>query len=106
SPPGDLAGRGVAPGSGQRRAWKHCIFGGHPSASLAAQPGRRLVLERGRAEHMRVAETDEARAFRITRHAALETDGAHFIGGAFRRTHGRTSLLLWVRSSGRRFAWQ
>jgi hypothetical protein len=40
---------------------------------------------------MRFAETDEARTFRVTRNAALKAYGAHFIGGAFRRTHGRTS---------------
>ena len=103
---GNLAGRRLALGSGQRRARQHRVFGRHPSASLTAQPRRRLVLERGRAQHMRFAETDETRTFRVTRHAALEADGAHFVGGAFGRTHGRTSLMLSIRSSGRRFEWQ
>ena len=43
---------------------------------------------------MRFAETDETRAFRVTRHPALEAHGAHFVGGAFGRTHGRASLIL------------
>ena len=85
--PDCLPRRRFAPCAGMRRARQHGVFGGDPAASLAAQPGRRLVLERGRAEHMGRAEFDEAGAFRITRDIAFDRDWPQFVGGAFGRTH-------------------
>ena len=49
----------------ERGARQHRIFGRHPALARAAQPRRRLVLERGRAQDMRVAEPDEAGAFGV-----------------------------------------
>ena len=90
----NLAGRGFALGSRRGRARQHCVFGRHPSSSLTAQPRRRLFLERGRAEHVRFPEANETRTLGIARDPALEADWAHFVVGAFGRTHGRASLSL------------
>src|SRR5208337_4726634 len=84
---GNAPRRRLALGPRQGGARQHRIFGRHPAPPLAAQPRRRLVLERSGAKHMRVAEADKARPFSVTRDPTLERDLAHFIGGAFGRTH-------------------
>ena len=84
---GRLAGRRFAPRPGRGGPRQHGIFGRHPAAALAAQPRRRLVLERGGAEHVSVAELHQAGAFGIARDAALERDGAQRIGCTFRWSH-------------------
>ena len=56
---GRLAGGRFAARTRVRGARQHRIFGGDPAAPLAAQPRRRLVLERGGAQHVRAAELDE-----------------------------------------------
>ena len=88
--------------AGQGGARQHGVFRRHPAPPLAAQPRRRLVLERGRAQHMGVAEAHEARALGVARHPALEAHLAHFVGGAFGRTHVNCLFLcLPGRFSGR-----
>ncbi len=62
----------VAAGVGGAR--QHAIFGGDPALALAAQEGRDLVLDRGGAQHARVAEADQAAAFGMAGEAGLEDD--------------------------------
>ena len=82
-----LAGRGLAPRALERGARQHAVFGGDPAARLALEPGRQAVLERRGDQHMGVAEFHEARAFRVFHHAALERDGAQFVGLSAARPH-------------------
>ena len=91
---GLLAGRRFAPRARVRRARQHGVFGGDPAASLAAQPGRRLVFERGGAEHMGRAEFDQAGAFRVARDIAFDRDWPQFVGGALGRTHMTSFISL------------
>ena len=71
-----LAGRGLAPRALGGGARQHAVFRRHPAAALALEPWRhRLSGGRG-AQHMGLAEADEARAFGMARHRALEADGA------------------------------
>ena len=58
--PGHLAGRGFPSRSGRGGARQHRVFRRDPSLALAAQPRRRLVLERSCAEHMGFAEPHQA----------------------------------------------
>ena len=95
---GGLAGGGLAARARVRGARQHGVFRRHPAAALAAQPRRRLVLERRRAQHMRIAEFHETGALRVTGDAALETDRAHFVGRAFAGTH-KGSLSYWFAPS-------
>ena len=71
-----LARRRLAARAFERGARQHAVFGRDPAPRLALEPGRQTVLERRRDQHVGVAETHEARAFREFHHAALERDGA------------------------------
>ncbi len=90
--PVGLPDGGFAPRARMGGARQHGIFRRHPAAALAAQPRRRLVFERRRAKHMGIAEFHEAGALGIAGDAALETDGAHFVGRAFAGTHESSCL--------------
>ena len=61
-------------------ARQHAVFGGHPALRLAAQKGRHAVLDAGRAQHPRRAESHQHRAFRMLGIAALEAQLAQFVG--------------------------
>src|SRR6185437_721458 len=65
----------------------HCVFCCDPAAALPAQPRRRLVLERSRAQHVCLAEPDKARALCEPSYATLDAHLSHLVGGAFGRTH-------------------
>jgi hypothetical protein len=83
--------RRLAVAAGVGGAGKHPIFGRHPSLALAAQEGRKLVLDRSGDEHARVSEADQARAFGVDSKTGLEAQFAHLVGGASARAH--SSLL-------------
>ena len=55
-------------------ARQHAVFGRHPALAAAAQPGRHLLVEARGAEHMGVAEADQAGALGMLGDAALEAD--------------------------------
>ena len=74
------------------RARQHAIFGGDPAPALAAQPGGQVGLDRGGAQHPRVAEADQAAALGMAGEAGLHGDGAHLVWRAAGRTH--RSLLM------------
>ena len=54
-----------------RRARQHAVFGGDPALVLAAQESGHAFLDARRAQHARVAELDQHRAFGVLR----EVDG-------------------------------
>jgi hypothetical protein len=60
-----LAFRRFALRTGVRRAGQHAIFGGDPARSRAAPEGRHELLDAGRAQHARVADLDQYRAFGV-----------------------------------------
>ena len=91
-----LAGRRLAPHALAGRARQHAVLGGHPALAGIAHPARHLFLQARRAQHMRVAELDEAGPFGVLGDAALEGDGAHFVELPFRWTHGWFSLWGFV----------
>ena len=66
-PDGRLAARALVGGARQ-----HAVFGRHPAAALALEPGRQALLQARRAVHVRVAELDEAGALGVHRHGALD----------------------------------
>jgi len=82
-----LAGRGLAARARLRGARQHRVFRRHPATALPAQPLRRLVFERGGAQHLRLAKFHKAGAFRIAGDIALQRDFPHFVGGAFGWAH-------------------
>ena len=84
--PGLLAGRGLAPRALGGGARQHAVFRRDPAAPLALEPWRHRLSGGRRAQHMRVAEADQAGAFGMARHGALEADGAKRVGRAFGRT--------------------
>src|SRR4029077_17905262 len=75
-----LAGRRFAARALERRARQHAIFGGDPAARLALKPGRQAVFQRCRDQNMGIAETHEARAFRVFHDAPFKRYGPQFIG--------------------------
>ena len=82
-----LPARRLAPRALERGARQHAVFGGDPAARLALEPGRQPVFERRGHQHMGVAELHEAGAFGVFHHAALERDGAQFVGLSAARPH-------------------
>ena len=92
------AARGMADGRLAPRALvggarQHAVFGRHPAAPLALEPRRHALFQARRAEDMRVAELDEARALGMHRHRALDRDAAKLVGLAFGGTHGGALLF-------------
>ena len=88
-----LAGRSFAAHAVAGRARQHAVFRRHPALAGIAHPARHFFLEAGRAQHMRVAELDQARALGMFGNAALKGNGAHFVG---LRLEGRMGRLLVV----------
>src|SRR5215469_5298707 len=76
------AARRLAVGTGRGRARQHAVFGGDPTPARIAQKWRHPFLERGGAQHMRVAELRQARALGIFCDPRIENDRSHHIGGA------------------------
>ena len=66
-----LAARRLALGAGIGRARQHAVFGGHPAAAAVLEEGRHAVLHARGAQHARIAELDEHRAFGMPGVAAL-----------------------------------
>src|SRR4029078_9758286 len=60
-----LAGRRLALRAGRGRARQHAVLRGDPSLVLAAQERGHAVLDRGGADHARVADLDEDGAFGV-----------------------------------------
>ena len=71
-----------AVGAFMRAARQHAVFGRHPAEPGIAQEGRNFFIDAGGAQHMRIAEFGEARAFGIFGGAGLKRDVAQGIGGA------------------------
>ena len=84
-----LAARGLAVGAGMGRARQHAVFGGDPAAAGIAHPGRHPLVDRGGAQHVGVAELDQARALGMAGKARLEGDGRSWSGA---RPEGRIHL--------------
>src|ERR1051326_4077039 len=82
-----LPASGFAVGASMGRARQHAVFGGHPAALGVAHPRRHLFVDRGGAQHMGVAELDQARALGMTGKARFEGYFAKLVGGAAGRAH-------------------
>ena len=67
---GLLALRRLARAARVRGARQHAVFGGDPALPLAAQEAGHALLDARRAQHARVAELHQHRAFGITREAS------------------------------------
>jgi hypothetical protein len=77
-----LAARGLAVAARVRGTRQHAVFGGHPALAAAALVRRHLLVDRGGAQHLGVAEGDQHRAFGVAGIAALQVHRAQGIGGA------------------------
>src|SRR5690606_17264342 len=105
--PALLAGRSLAAHALAGRARQHSVFRRHPAAPGIAHPARYSFLKACRAEHVRVAELDEARAFRMLGDAAFKGNRAHFVVLALGWTHEKHSpdrfgRLVTPRTRGRK----
>ena len=92
------AARGVAhgrlaPGAVRCGARQHAVLGRHPASALALEPWRQPLLEARRAVHVRVAELDQARAFRVHGHGPIDGDRTKLVGIAFGEAHASRFLL-------------
>ena len=76
--PDCLPDRGLAPHALAGGARQHAVFRRHPAAPRAAQERRRRVLDAGGAQHMGVAELDQARTLGVLEHAGFEADTRAF----------------------------
>ena len=65
--PALLALGGFARGARVRGARQHAVLGGDPALALAAQERRHAFLDAGGAQHARIAELDQHRAFGVLR---------------------------------------
>src|SRR6202043_363742 len=83
-----LAGGRLAPGALQRCPRQHAVFGGDPAAALALEPWWQTFFQRGRDQHMGIAELDHAGTFGIFDHAAFQRHGAQFIRRTAAWPHG------------------
>src|SRR5579872_1017235 len=88
-----LSGGGLAAGALQRCARQHAVFGRHPAAALALEPGRQPLLERRGHQHMRVAEFNEAGTFGIFDDTAFQRYGAQFIRRSAAWPHAKSPKL-------------
>jgi hypothetical protein len=82
-----LAGGGLAAHAVAGRARQHAVFGRHPALAAPCAARRNPLFEAGGAQHMGVAELDQAGALGVFGHAALETDCPHLICFPARWTH-------------------
>jgi hypothetical protein len=62
--------------AGMGRAWQHAVFCSDPAAPRIAQKRWHLLVDRGGAEDVGLAELHEARAFSVTGEARVERDRA------------------------------
>ena len=91
-----LAGRRLAARALVGGARQHAVLGGDPAFAAALEPGRQALLEARRAQHVGVAELDQAGALGMHGDRALEGDAAKLVGFAFRWTHeGIVPVLEW-----------
>jgi hypothetical protein len=74
-----LSGSGFALHAVACGARQHAVFGGDPALAAVAQPRRRLFFQARGAQHMGVAELDEAGTFGMFGEIALERDLAHLV---------------------------
>src|SRR5690606_32497518 len=82
-----LAARGFAVHARVGGARQHAVLRGDPPSGGSFEM-RRLPLEHARsAEHARVAEFDEHRAFRVTRISTGETHRSQCVGRPFTGSH-------------------
>ena len=81
-----LAARCLAVGAGVGGAWQHAVLGGDPAATGVAKKGGNPILDRGRAQHMGVAEFCKARSFGMQGETLLECDVAKCAWRAAGRT--------------------
>src|SRR5262249_5214749 len=81
------------------RARQHRVLGGEPALPLAGEERRHAVLDRRRAQDVRVAELDERRAFGVLLEAGLDRERAELIGASSVGAHGPRSLsqTRWAR---------
>src|SRR5581483_8552844 len=86
--------RRLAVGAAVGGARQHAVLGGHPALAAAFKEGRRLFFQCRGAEHMGVAEFDEAGAFGIAIDIDRQLDGAQLIGGTTGRACGHFSKIL------------
>ena len=92
-PPGLSTPGRLAIGAGVGGPRQHSVLGRHPALAGALEERRHALVQRGRAEHMGIAETDQAGPFRVLGEAGLEHDGTHLVGRAAGGAHGITSLI-------------
>ena len=71
--------RGLAGGPRPGRARQHAVFAGHPAPPLVAQEGGHAILQACRAQHLRVAEANQAGALGVLAHAGLKLDLAQLV---------------------------
>ena len=77
-----------------RGARQHAVFGGDPALVLAAQESGNAFFDAGGAQHARVAELDQHRAFGVLRELTRESHGAQLIGCAAAGTGGHQALPI------------
>ena len=78
----DLAALRFAGRAGQRGARQHAVLSGNPSPAAVAQPRGNSLLNRGIAQHPRVADFDQNRAFGGSNEAGSEANRAELGGGS------------------------
>ena len=61
---------------------QHRVLGGHPPCMCVLAPAGHALLDRGGAEHARVAELGETRAGSVLHDTARERDGPQLVDGA------------------------
>ena len=89
-----------------RRSGQHRVLGGDPPLAVAAHPARDVLVDRGGAQHPRLAEADQARAIGHLGEVSFEADRAEFVDIA--AVGSGHPLTLWsdsaaqVESSGHR----
>ena len=92
-----LAARGLAVGTAVCGTRQHAVFGGYPAAPAVAQKMRHAILDRCRAQNMRIAEFRQAGSLGMQRYPRLECDGAKVCRGAAGGTcHGALLLYNWL----------
>src|SRR5579864_4741968 len=69
------------------RARQHPVFGRDPALAGSAQEGGRAFFEAGSAQHVRIAEFDQARALGMLGNARFKGHAAHLVVGAGRWAH-------------------
>jgi len=82
-----LAARGFALHAGTGGARQHAVFGGDPAFALAPDPRRHAFFQRRSAQHVGVAEFDQARSFGMFGKSGFQAHGAHHIKIAATGSH-------------------